>query len=72
MHVNTKSTNLRIHELVIFNQSVKIDTHEEKSFHSIAIPYFFVTFASVSRFVISFQITITIHVYDPVQMMMSQ
>ena len=32
---NTKSTNLRIHELVIFNQTTKIDTHEEKYFHSI-------------------------------------
>jgi len=32
---NTKSTNLRIHELEIFNQSTKIDTHEEKYFHSI-------------------------------------
>jgi hypothetical protein len=32
---NTKSTNLRIHELVIFNQSTKIDAHEEKNFHSI-------------------------------------
>ena len=30
---NTKSTNLRIHELVIFNQTTKIDTHEEKYFH---------------------------------------
>ena len=28
-------TNLRIHELVIFNQITKIDTHEEKYFHSI-------------------------------------
>ena len=26
--------NLRIHELVIFNQTTKIDTHEEKYFHS--------------------------------------
>ena len=32
---NTKSTNLRIHELVIFNQSTIIDAHEEKYFHSI-------------------------------------
>jgi len=31
---NTKSMNLRIHELVIFNQTTKIDTHEEKYFHS--------------------------------------
>ena len=31
---NTKSTNLRIHELVNFNQTTKIDTHEEKYFHS--------------------------------------
>jgi len=31
---NTKSTNLRIHELIIFNQITKIDTHEEKYFHS--------------------------------------
>jgi hypothetical protein len=31
---NTKSTNLRIHELVIFNQTMKIDAHEEKYFHS--------------------------------------
>jgi len=31
---NTKSTNLRIHELVIFNQTTKIDAHEEKYFHS--------------------------------------
>ena len=31
---NTKSTNLRIHELVIFNQTMKIDFHEEKYFHS--------------------------------------
>ena len=27
---NTKSMNLRIHELVIFNQTMKIDAHEEK------------------------------------------
>jgi hypothetical protein len=32
---NTKSTNLRIHELANFNQTMKIDTHEEKYFHSI-------------------------------------
>ena len=32
---NTKSTNLRIHELLIVNQTTKIDTHEEKYFHSI-------------------------------------
>jgi len=31
---NPKSTNLRIHELVIFNQTTKVDTHEEKYFHS--------------------------------------
>ena len=31
---NTKSTNLRIHEIVIFNQTTKIDAHEEKYFHS--------------------------------------
>jgi hypothetical protein len=31
---NTKSTNLRIHELVIFNQSMNIHAHEEKYFHS--------------------------------------
>ena len=30
-----KSTNLRIHELVIFNQTTKTDIHEEKYFHSI-------------------------------------
>ena len=29
-----KPTNLRIHDLVIFNQTTKIDTHEEKYFHS--------------------------------------
>jgi hypothetical protein len=34
---STKSTNLRIHELVIFNQTTKIDTHEEKYFHSILL-----------------------------------
>jgi hypothetical protein len=28
---NTKSKNLRIHELVIFSQTTKIDTHEEKN-----------------------------------------
>jgi hypothetical protein len=33
--INTKSTNLRIHELVIFNQTTKIDAHEEKYFHNI-------------------------------------
>jgi len=27
--------NLRIHELVIFNQTTKIDAHKEKYFHSI-------------------------------------
>ena len=27
---NTKSTNLRIHKLVLFKQTTKIDTHEEK------------------------------------------
>ena len=32
---NTKSMNLRIHELVIFNQTTKIDAHEEKYFDSI-------------------------------------
>ena len=32
---NTKSTNLRIHELVIFNQTTKIDTHEVRYVHSI-------------------------------------
>jgi hypothetical protein len=32
---NTKSTNLRIHELVSFSQTTKIDAHEEKYFHSI-------------------------------------
>jgi hypothetical protein len=32
---NTKSTNLRIHDIVIFNQTTKIDTHKEKYFHSI-------------------------------------
>jgi hypothetical protein len=32
---NTKSTNFWILELVIFNQTTKIDTHEEKNFHSI-------------------------------------
>ena len=31
---NTKSTNLQIHEFVIFNQTKKIDAHEEKYFHS--------------------------------------
>jgi hypothetical protein len=31
---NPKSTNLRIYELVIFNQTKKVDTHEEKYFHS--------------------------------------
>ena len=31
---NTKSRNLRIHKLVIFNQTTKIDTHKEKYFHS--------------------------------------
>jgi hypothetical protein len=34
---NTKSTNLQIHELVIFNQTTKIDTHKEKYFHSITV-----------------------------------
>ena len=29
-----KSTNLRIHELVIFNQSMKIDAHKENYFYS--------------------------------------
>jgi len=32
---NTKSTNLRIHELIIFNHTTKIDAHEEKYFDSI-------------------------------------
>jgi hypothetical protein len=31
--------NFQIHELVIFNQTTKIDTHEEKYFHSIPIPW---------------------------------
>ena len=31
---NTKSTNLQINTLVIFNQTTKIDIHEEKYFHS--------------------------------------
>jgi predicted transposase YdaD len=30
---NIKSTN-KIHEFVIFNQTTKIDAHEEKYFHS--------------------------------------
>ena len=30
----TKSTKLQIYELVIFNQTTKIDTHGEKHFHS--------------------------------------
>jgi hypothetical protein len=34
---NTKSTNLRIHEPVIFNQTTKIDAHEENYFHSILL-----------------------------------
>jgi hypothetical protein len=34
---NTKSTNLQAHELVIFNQTTKIDTHEEKYFHSMIV-----------------------------------
>ena len=34
---NSKSTNFRIYELVIFNQTTKIDTHEEKYFHTISI-----------------------------------
>jgi hypothetical protein len=33
---NTKFTNLWINKLVIFNQTTKIDTHEEKYFHSIS------------------------------------
>ena len=32
---NTKSTKLRIHCLLIFNQTTKINTHKEKYFHSI-------------------------------------
>ena len=32
---NTKSTNVRIHELLLFNQTTKIDTQKEKYFHSI-------------------------------------
>ena len=36
MGKNTKSTNLQIHKLVIFNQTTKIDAHEEKYFHSIS------------------------------------
>jgi putative component of membrane protein insertase Oxa1/YidC/SpoIIIJ protein YidD len=35
---NTKSTNLRIQELVIFNQTMKIDAHKEKYFHSTVKP----------------------------------
>ena len=31
---NTKSTKIRIHELVIFNQTTRSDAHEEKYFHS--------------------------------------
>jgi hypothetical protein len=37
---STKSTNLWIHELVIFNQTMKIDAHKrhkEKYFHSISL-----------------------------------
>ena len=33
---NRKSTNIRIHELVIINQITKIDAHKEKYFHSIS------------------------------------
>ena len=29
---NTKSTNLQINELVIFNQTTQIDAHEENTF----------------------------------------
>jgi hypothetical protein len=38
---NTKSTNLWIYELVIFNQTTKIDAHEEKDFHSILFHWTF-------------------------------
>jgi hypothetical protein len=34
---NAKSMNLRIHELVIFNQTTKIDTQEEKHFHNVTL-----------------------------------
>jgi hypothetical protein len=44
---NTKSMNWRIHELVIFNQTTKIDAHEEKCFHSIS-------YESLSRFIYNF------------------
>jgi len=30
---------LQIQELVIFNQTTKIDTHEEKCFHSITMSH---------------------------------
>ena len=43
---NTKSTNLWIHELVIFNQTTKIDAHEEKYFHSICNIIYFHQFAN--------------------------
>jgi len=39
---NTKSTNLRIHELVSFNQITKIDAHGEKYFHSICNMHIYV------------------------------
>jgi hypothetical protein len=34
-----QAQNLRIHELVILNQTTKIDTHEEKYFHSNCFHY---------------------------------
>ena len=37
---NSKSTKLQIHELVIFNQTTKMYTHEEKCFHSIIFTLF--------------------------------
>ena len=33
-YFGTNKIHERIHELVIFNQTTKIDTHEEKYFHS--------------------------------------
>ena len=41
---STNSTNLRIHELVIFSKTTKIDTHDEKYFHSIKHFYWRETF----------------------------
>jgi hypothetical protein len=54
LSTNTKSTNLWIHELVIFNQTTKIDAHEEKYFHSMYNTHFLSTTSNKQNILLNF------------------